>query len=272
MALQVIGWRDIFEVGRTRSIDHQIACLIPNKQNGEGYTQLLDMENGEAMYGAFCAMILLLSKQPADSRNGWLTEDGLPKGIPYDADILAEGIKFSANTVTQMLTAVVKDIGWLVDHSSKAKAELVKYPGKRVGTQFLAMAQKFHKEALKSWPHQVELQPDKIVGTTLNGARELEEYFKEDWDEKQLQAVLDWIPTDSFWRANFRSLGSARVKGRGGGLKLANAYAHMELANAATLMTHSQMMSDMMNYGLSTDDYEVVPDPRTGKDLFRRMV
>lgn len=267
--LQVKDWSRCFESNRTRGRTIQERCMVPNKQNGDGYKTLLSMENGEALYGAFHAMILHLSKQP--KRDGWLTTDGTRDGGPLTAAALADHIKFSTKTVQSMLTAVTKDIGWLIDHSLKNKVESIAYPGKRVDIQFVAMAQKFHKAQAKNHPNQAEFQKENLPGTTLRGARCLEEiHINHKWEIKQIEALLEWVLSNSFWLYQIRSLGSIlNVSRRNGSLKFENALAEMQAEGQSKLLNGEQLEQDMFKRGLGTEDYTQVTDPDTGEILWR---
>ena len=268
--LQVKDWDRCFENNRTRKKSDQDRCIIPNKQGGAGYKMLLEMENGEALYGAFHAMILYLSKQSI--RDGWLTKDGTSAGDPITAKFLAARIKFSQSTVQKMLEAVTRDIGWLIDHSAEKIVESVAYPGKRVDIKFIALAQKFHKIQVSNHPHENELQKANVVRTTLAGARNLEYFHIErDWPIETIKILLDWVPRSSFWCYQIRSLASIRRISRiNGSLKFDNALAQMNSEEEAELMDGDQMMEDMHKRNLGTDDYERIKNERTGEILWRR--
>lgn len=59
---RIAGWNDIFENHRTR----ELRCLewvpVPNKQDGDGFTDLMSRDNGPAIYGAWILMLQLASK------------------------------------------------------------------------------------------------------------------------------------------------------------------------------------------------------------------
>lgn len=274
--LQVRDWQICFETNRTRGRDAQTHCFIPNKQTGEGYTVLLSMENGEALYGAFHAMILYLSKQPAAKRDGWLTKDGTKNSPPLSAADIAKETKFAVETVKSMLEIVVEDIGWLENHSAKEKEEGAAYPEKRVDLHFIVMAQKYHKMMLKHYPDQMALKSSRRAKTDLEGARQLA-YFHNNkdllWPIDKIQVLLNWIPTNNFWRTQTRCLiGIDNVSKKNGALKFENAYADMEAEFHQTLMTGEQVEEDMHRNNLSDDHYEEVKHPSTGELMWRRKM
>ncbi len=268
--LQVMNWDKCFENNRTRKVDKQDHCIVPNKQLGAGYIMLLDMDGGEALYGAFHAIILYLSKQP--HRDGWLTEDGTSEGRPLTARILAKRTNFSENTIQRMLDVVTNDIGWINDHSSKEKKGGAAYPDKRVDIRFIVLAKEFHKIQIINHPNQIELQKESVSGTTLVGAQHLEMFhLKHDWSIETIKALLEWIPDNPFWCYQIRSLASIRKRSRrNDDLKFANALAQMKSEAEMDLLDGEHLEQDMFNRNLGTEDYDEVPHPRTGEILWRR--
>lgn len=273
--LQVRDWQKCFETNRTRGRDAQTHCFVPNKQSGEGYTDLLNMENGEALYGAFHAMILYLSKQPAAQRDGWLTKDGTKNTSPLTATALAKEIKFSIETTKAMLKVTVEDIGWLENHSAGEKQEGAPYPDKKVDLQFIIMAQDYHEVMLTHHPDCISLKTDRIK-TDLKGARLLS-YFHNDekllWPIDKIQTLLNWIPTNNFWCTQVRSLiGIDNVSKNNGALKFENAFVHMKAEYNQTLMTGEQVEEDMHRNNLTDKHYEKVKNPSTGESMWRRKI
>ena len=171
-----------------------------------------------------------------------------------------------------MLEAVTNEIGWLIDHSAEKPVESVAYPGKRVDIKFIALAQKFHKIQVRNHPNENELQKANVARATLAGARHLE-YFhiKHKWPIETIKALLEWVPKNSFWCYQIRSLASIRKASRSNGaLKFDNALAQMNSEEEAELMDGDQMMEDMHKRSLGTDDYDRIKNERTGDLLWRR--
>lgn len=269
---QVIDWDRCFETHRTREKDSQSHCLVPNKQNGEGYTQLLTMENGESLYGAFHALILFLSKQPARNRDGYLTEDGTKDGKRITPAELASMIKFSEITVKSMLDTITGEIGWIANHSLSKQKEAVAYPGKRVDLKFIIMAQKFHNDTLKQYPQENTLQKRIKARTDLAAARELEHiHIEKQWPVDKIQSVLDWIPTSPFWYSSCRVLiGISNESRRNGALKIENVHAQMVADFKNTLLTFDQVQEEIREKKTSSKDYEEIPNAKKGESLWRR--
>ena len=144
MIYQIKDWRIHFENNKSREREKCSFCCIPNKQDGLGYGMLMrvldenDRNIGEALYGAFVAVVLVASKQKCGKRidghgekpkweslrDGWLTEDGLPDSCPLTARQLSVKCQFSAKTIQKMLDEVSSnDIGWIVAHARRVPAE-----------------------------------------------------------------------------------------------------------------------------------------------------
>jgi hypothetical protein len=62
MTLRVRDWTKHFEVNRTRELVSMTWLPIPNRQDGDGYTALLDHPNGAAHFGAWIALLEVASK------------------------------------------------------------------------------------------------------------------------------------------------------------------------------------------------------------------
>ena len=110
---QIKNWNTHYENAKSRETERCRFCCIPNKQDGLGYGLLLAEPNGEALYGAFVAVVLVASKQK--NRDGWLTDNGLPTGHPLTARLLSVKCRISEATIARMLeVAATTDIDWIV--------------------------------------------------------------------------------------------------------------------------------------------------------------
>jgi hypothetical protein len=109
----VLNWNEFYENNKSKAIKDKRYGILPNKQNGLEYIRLVSRENGAALYGCFCAMILYLSRQ-SGARQGYLTDTGCPDGVPLSALDLSAVCRLPAETFQEMLDAVTsKDIGWV---------------------------------------------------------------------------------------------------------------------------------------------------------------
>jgi hypothetical protein len=60
--LRVVKWDEIYENNRTRELKAMEWVPIPNKMDGDGYTELLDHPNGAAHFGVWIALVEIASK------------------------------------------------------------------------------------------------------------------------------------------------------------------------------------------------------------------
>lgn len=104
---RIVNWNEHFENNRTRELKVLHWVPVPNKHDGDGYTDLLDHVDGPAHYGAWCAIIGVASKcEP----RGTLLRDG---ARPHDARTLARMTHFPVAAMEGALGRLVHPIGWL---------------------------------------------------------------------------------------------------------------------------------------------------------------
>jgi len=118
----VADWDKHFENNRSRGIIETEWVPIPNKQDGDGYTELLDHPNGSAHYGAACAIILLASKCHP---RGILVRDG---GRPHDMASMAR-ITRIPRTVIEEATPRLISIGWITTSEIRQEGAAKRHPG-----------------------------------------------------------------------------------------------------------------------------------------------
>jgi hypothetical protein len=85
---QIVDWNEHFENHKSRERDQCRYVYIPNHHGGLGMRNVLAEEDGFAIYGAWCCIVQLCSRQRRP-RKGWLTVDGKPDGRPLTGDDLA---------------------------------------------------------------------------------------------------------------------------------------------------------------------------------------
>lgn len=93
------------------------AKVLPETfENGEDLLNILDLENGTAIYGLFVLFVAACSKQTSP-RQGWLTADGTPDGRPWQARTLARRFRQPVDLVERALHVLASDaVGWLRVH------------------------------------------------------------------------------------------------------------------------------------------------------------
>lgn len=90
---QVKHWGELFENSGSRRFKNLTRCTMPTK-HGLGFRQIIQSKNGAALFGAWCALIQVLSRQHPP-REGFVTHDGTKDGnplTPHDLELLT-GIK-----------------------------------------------------------------------------------------------------------------------------------------------------------------------------------
>src|SRR5947209_4917828 len=63
MPIRIRDWHVHFENNRSRELQRCDWVPMPNKMDGEGYTELVDHPNGAAHFGAWCAMVQIASRR-----------------------------------------------------------------------------------------------------------------------------------------------------------------------------------------------------------------
>ena len=106
---KIRSWDELFESRATRGVGRKSWCSFPNKQCGLGYSRTMLREDGCALYGAFVALCVYLSKQESP-RHGWATDDGSPEGEPLTA--------FDLSGVTKVPEAIMTTaLEWFTSRS-----------------------------------------------------------------------------------------------------------------------------------------------------------
>lgn len=109
--MQIKNWDKYFEGAKSRTYSNKSNCSMPCK-HGLGFRKMIAQPNGTELFGAWCALIQILSRQQAP-RQGYLTDTGRVDGSPLtptDLEMLS-GIK--ADTFANMLTFCSKTLGWI---------------------------------------------------------------------------------------------------------------------------------------------------------------
>ena len=109
-AYRVRNWDRHFENNRTRELKRLEWVPVPNKHDGDGFTDLLDHKNGMAHYGAWHLILQVASK--CDPR-GTLLRDGAD-GVktPHTASTLARITRGEEKAIKDAMDRLVS-IGWL---------------------------------------------------------------------------------------------------------------------------------------------------------------
>lgn len=104
--LRVRDWNKLYENNRTRGLKRMEWVPVPNRMDGDGFTELLDHPNGVAHFGCWNLCLQVASR--CDPRGVLVRADGRP----HDAASLARMTRVPAaifeETIPRLLT-----IGWL---------------------------------------------------------------------------------------------------------------------------------------------------------------
>lgn len=115
-------WDMHFENNKSRE---RIKCsyvCVPNKQDGKGLIEILSLPDGASIYGIWCLLLGLCSKQ-RKPRHGYLTDNGLPTGCPLTARDLALIWRRKEAEIARALDVLSSQpVGWIeIDGEVPAK-------------------------------------------------------------------------------------------------------------------------------------------------------
>lgn len=121
--LQIVGWKENFESGKSKDYNQCTHLYCPNKQHGIGFINLLSQKHGIIAYGVFMLLAEACSLQKK-GRDGYLTDDGTPSGNPWIAKNIAFRYRMREKDVQTAIDSLSnKDVGWVqivdIDDSSK---------------------------------------------------------------------------------------------------------------------------------------------------------
>lgn len=113
--LRIKDWDDHFENNRTRELTKLRYVIMPNKQDGDGYTELVSHPNGSAHLGAWCAIVQVASKC---TPRGTLLREG---GRPHDSGSLSRQTRLRQEVFDEVLPRLTGTIGWIEQLDEKGE-------------------------------------------------------------------------------------------------------------------------------------------------------
>jgi hypothetical protein len=117
---RIRDWSERFENNRTREMKSMLWVPLPNKHDGDGYTDLLDHTDGPAHYGAWVAIVQVASKcEP----RGTLLRDTKK---PHDIRSISRMTRFPATVIESAIPRLI-EIGWL-EQLDLTESELTAIP------------------------------------------------------------------------------------------------------------------------------------------------
>lgn len=112
MVYQIINWESNFEGSKSKTYNNKTSCSMPCK-HGLGYKRLIRSKGGPAMFGAWCALVQMISRHPKP-RSGYLTDDGTKGGVPYTCEDLEFMTDISSKIFKELLDLCSsKSIAWV---------------------------------------------------------------------------------------------------------------------------------------------------------------
>lgn len=118
--LRVVDWTRHFENNRTRDLKRMGFVCVPNKMDGDGYTELLDHVDGDRHYACWIALLQVASK--CDPR-GTLLRDG---DRPHDSRSICRISRMRFEVMEKAIERLIS-IGWL-ERISISGEEVTKIP------------------------------------------------------------------------------------------------------------------------------------------------
>ena len=104
--LSISNWNELYENNRTRELKSLMWVPIPNKQDGDGYTEIMAEKDGVQIFGAWIAILQIASR--CDPR-GTLLRDG---GKPHDCGSISRMSRIPESIITRAISFCSK-IGWI---------------------------------------------------------------------------------------------------------------------------------------------------------------
>jgi hypothetical protein len=109
---RVKNWDRHFEGAKSKTYNNKTSCSLPTK-HGLSYKRLIRSEDGTSLFGAWCALIQVLSRHEKP-RQGYCTDTGKSNGIPYTPDDLEMLTDIPAKYFSKMLCVCSsQSVGWI---------------------------------------------------------------------------------------------------------------------------------------------------------------
>lgn len=109
---RVMEWEKRFESYKSKGYKRKSQTYLPNKV-GIGYIRIMREHDGAAIYGAWCAMVAMLSRQEAP-RLGVLTDTGRTTGTALDVESISLLTMIHPEIIARMLSICSsQSVGWL---------------------------------------------------------------------------------------------------------------------------------------------------------------
>lgn len=121
---RIADWGRHYENNRTRDMVHMSWVPMPNRWDGDGYTELMDHPNAASHFGAWCLLVQVASR--CEPRGSLLRQSrtllreprtqvrrgSYPQSYPHDAESLSRMTRLPAEVFEEAIPRLVS-IGWL---------------------------------------------------------------------------------------------------------------------------------------------------------------
>lgn len=163
--IQIVDWGKHYENNRTRELKRMTWVPLPNKHDGDGYTELIsEHPNGPAHYGAWCALLGVASKCLP---RGTLVRQS---GEPHDEVSLARITHIPADLWKEALPRLAK-VGWIAISDGVTSQEGAGIP--QEGADDVAGECRPSRREVPSIPHPTDYRTEQN-GTEGKGTEQTE--------------------------------------------------------------------------------------------------
>ena len=129
---QVVNWEKNFEGAKSKTYINKTKCSMPTK-HGLGYKRLIKSKDGASLFGAWCALVQVLSRH-GYPRHGYCTDTGLPPskgGIPYSSEDLELITDIDSGFFEEMFKICSsQSVGWIKVMKATDTTEIPQSPEK----------------------------------------------------------------------------------------------------------------------------------------------
>lgn len=154
---RIKDWGETFENATTRKLKRLTWLPVPIELTSNGYTMLMEMNDGPAIYGAWIAIVCVAGMGPPEMRGQLIKSNG----TPYDAVSIARIVRMDVVVIEKALK-VLSDptIGWLEVVGNESRNVVPEAPA-TIATN-VPVEPRSEKKAKPPAPSQPKLHPNKF--------------------------------------------------------------------------------------------------------------
>lgn len=128
--LRIRKWGEQYETAETRKLKHLGWIALPNKQDGDGYADLLEDQEGPGRFACWIGILQLASKCAV---RGTLVREVGSGLVPHDAATIARVTRMPRSLMDSAIPKLL-EIGWLEWHELAEQPESPGAPAEDPGT------------------------------------------------------------------------------------------------------------------------------------------